>query len=231
MLIMSSVDPDGPAAEDLTAQARIRNAAIARFVRDGFEKANLRAVAADAGVSIGLIFHHFGNKAGLRAACDEYVLREGTRRGRAAGRPEMMQGLLGEYLSSPEEYRLLVQYLGRTIQESSPNAAAIVDTLVAESEAVYRAGDADGTMHPSSDPRAQAVLGVVFSMAVLTMPPVLTRALGHEEFGPEVLRRLSVPTMELFTRGLYTDHTFLEAAEKAWPQQPMEQPTEEDPNP
>ncbi|SDY85158.1 transcriptional regulator, TetR family [Saccharopolyspora shandongensis] len=223
ILSMSSASPDGPPPEDLTTQARIRNVAIAHFVRDGFQKANMRAIAADAGVSIGLIFHHFGSKAGLRDACDEYVLRVQTRRAHAAGRPEMVQGLLGEYLSSPGEYQLLVQYLGRAIQEDSPVATSIVDMMVTESEEILRAGVADGTMHPSSDPRAQAVLGIVFSMAVLTMPPALARALGHEKFGPEVLRRLSAPTLELFTRGLYTDETLLKNAEKAWRQQPVEE--------
>lgn len=231
ILSMSSVNSDGfdgPLPEDLSTQARIRNVAIAHFVRDGFQKANTRAIAADAGVSIGLVFHHFQNKAGLRAACDEYVLRTMRRRAQAAGRPEMMEGLLAEYLSGPGEYQLLVQYLGRAIQEDSPAVTAVVDEMVAESEAVLRAGAADGTMHPSADPRAQAVLSIVLSMAVLAMPPALTRALGHEEFGPQVLRRLSVPTMELFTRGLYTDTSLLTNAEKAWARQPAEdQPVEE----
>ncbi len=48
------------------------------------------------------------------------------------------------------------------------------------------------------------------------MPPPLARALGHEQFGPEVLRRMTVPTLELFTRGLYTDDTLLKTAEAAW---------------
>ncbi|RFZ34875.1 HTH-type transcriptional regulator BetI [Mycobacterium marinum] len=47
---------------DLTAKARIRNAAVARFARDGFQKVNLRAIATSAGVSEALIFHHFGSK-------------------------------------------------------------------------------------------------------------------------------------------------------------------------
>ena len=49
-------------SEDLTAQARIRNAAVELFARDGFEKTNLRAIAAAAGVSAGLVIHHFGSK-------------------------------------------------------------------------------------------------------------------------------------------------------------------------
>ena len=40
---MDSAGARGPS--DLTAQARIRNAAIAHFAREGFQKANLRAIA------------------------------------------------------------------------------------------------------------------------------------------------------------------------------------------
>lgn len=41
--------------------------------RVGF-RVGLRTVAADAGVTAGLIVHHFGSKDGLRRACDEHVL-------------------------------------------------------------------------------------------------------------------------------------------------------------
>lgn len=203
---MSSVVP--VAEGNLTAKAKIRNAAIERFVRDGLQEAKLRDIAAAAGVSVGLIFHHFGSKDGLRTACDEHVLRVLTARARAAGR----QDLLGDYLSDPDEYRLLVQYLAMAIQEDAPAAGALVDAMVGESEAIFRAGAADGTMRPSSDPRALAVLSVLTSLAVLTMPPALARALGHERFGPDVLHRMAVPTLELYTHGLYTDGSLLAAA-------------------
>src|ERR687885_426871 len=67
---MRSASADG----DLTARARIRDAAIRRFGAEGFG-APVRAIAAEAGVSPGLVIHHFGSKDGLRAACDEHVLR------------------------------------------------------------------------------------------------------------------------------------------------------------
>ena len=54
-------------AEDLTTRARIRDAAIGLFGRDGFGPATVRAVASAAGVSPGLVIHHFGSKAGLLA--------------------------------------------------------------------------------------------------------------------------------------------------------------------
>ena len=203
---MSSVE------DDLTAKAKIRNAAVALFVRDGFQQAKLRAIAAAAGVSVGLIAHHFGGKDGLRSACDEHVLRVLTARAKAAGRATGVADLLGDYLSDPAEYRLLVEYMARAIQEDTPAAGTFVDAMVAESEAIFTSGAADGTMRPSADPRALAVFSVLTSVAVLTMPPALARALGHERFGPDVLRRMAVPTLELYTHGLYTDDSLLTAA-------------------
>ncbi|HEX5969203.1 MAG TPA: TetR family transcriptional regulator, partial [Intrasporangium sp.] len=64
-----------PAVEDLTTRARIREAAIRRFAADGME-APLRAIAADVGASPALILHHFGSRAGLRGACDQWVLAQ-----------------------------------------------------------------------------------------------------------------------------------------------------------
>lgn len=196
---------------DLTAAARIRNAAVELFARDGFQKTNVRAIAAAAGVSAGLVIHHFGSKDGLRAACDEFVLGVLARRARAAGTPD----LLREYLADPEAYRVQIRYMSHALADDSPIAQAFVDRIVDDAEAVHQAGVEAGTMRPTSDSRALAVCSVLISLATLTMPPALARALGQEEFGPEVLRRMSAPMLELYTYGLYTDDTVLRAAAAA----------------
>ncbi|MCL2783025.1 MAG: TetR family transcriptional regulator, partial [Propionibacteriaceae bacterium] len=60
-------------ASDLTARARILDAAIVVFAEQG-STASVRAIAAAAGVSPALITHHFGSKETLKAECDERVL-------------------------------------------------------------------------------------------------------------------------------------------------------------
>src|SRR5690625_1266116 len=57
---------------DLTARARIRDAAIECFGQQGFG-VSVRAIAEHAGVSAGLVIHHFGTKTRLREACDSHV--------------------------------------------------------------------------------------------------------------------------------------------------------------
>ncbi|WP_220446723.1 TetR/AcrR family transcriptional regulator [Nonomuraea deserti] len=198
---------------DLTAQARIRNAAITHFARDGFQKTNLRAVAATAGVSAALVIRHFGSKDDLRAVCDDHVLQILVRRTRTVADLAGVHLLTREYLSDSEEYRLHVQYMVRAIEEDTPAATTFVNTLVEETEQLFRAGMANGSMRPSSDVRAMAVVSVLLSLATLTMAPPLTRALGYERMGPDVLQRIGLPMLELYTHGMYADDTMLKAAE------------------
>ncbi len=53
---------------------RIRNAALKIFAAQGASATSLRTVAAAAGVSLGLVQHHFATKAGLIKAVDDHVL-------------------------------------------------------------------------------------------------------------------------------------------------------------
>ncbi|MEV0236422.1 TetR family transcriptional regulator [Nonomuraea sp. NPDC050786] len=203
-------------SSDLTAQAKIRNAAIAHFARDGFQKTNLRAIAATAGVSAALIIRHFGSKDHLRSVCDDHVLQILVRRARTSAGPAGVQDLSREYLANPEEYGLHVQYMVRAIEEDSSAATTFVNTLVEETEELFRAGIADGSMRPSSDVRALAVLTVLISLATLTMAPALTRALGYDRMGLDVLQRVGLPMLEIYTHGMYVDDTMLKAARTAW---------------
>ncbi|KUI17094.1 TetR family transcriptional regulator [Mycolicibacterium acapulense] len=53
---------------------RIRDAALQCFAARGTSATSLRAVAAEAGVSLGLVQHHFETKANLIKAVDDHVL-------------------------------------------------------------------------------------------------------------------------------------------------------------
>ncbi|WP_159851346.1 TetR/AcrR family transcriptional regulator [Nocardia sp. CY41] len=62
------------ASADLTAKTRIRNAALEFYSIKGETNTTLREVARAAGVTHGLVVHHFGSKEGLRRALDQHVL-------------------------------------------------------------------------------------------------------------------------------------------------------------
>lgn len=50
------------------SKQRIIDAARTRFMRDGYERATVRAIAADAGVDVAMVYYFFGNKEGLFTA-------------------------------------------------------------------------------------------------------------------------------------------------------------------
>src|SRR5689334_553849 len=75
----------GPDTEDLTARARIRDAALRHFGEHGFDRATTRAIAETAGVSPGLLRHHFGSKQALREACDAHLVKLISRINEQAG--------------------------------------------------------------------------------------------------------------------------------------------------
>src|SRR5690625_6558390 len=59
---------------DLTAKARIRQIALELFATNGADATSMRAISSRAGVTVGLITHHFGTKAGLIQAVEDDLL-------------------------------------------------------------------------------------------------------------------------------------------------------------
>jgi AcrR family transcriptional regulator len=118
------VSADRP-SEDLTARARIRDVALALIAEHGVAGTSIRGVAAASGVSTGLVQHHFGSKAGLQQACDDFAigtLMEQAERAMegAAHQPGFVAGM---YPSS----ELSTRYLARALVDGSPAAAALFD--------------------------------------------------------------------------------------------------------
>jgi AcrR family transcriptional regulator len=63
------------AQQGVATRSRIVAAARQRFAADGYERATIRAIAADAGVDPSLVMRYFGNKQGLFVAAAEIELR------------------------------------------------------------------------------------------------------------------------------------------------------------
>jgi AcrR family transcriptional regulator len=120
--------------EDLTAKARIRNAALDLYAKFGEDRVSLRAVAAEAGVTLGLVQHHYKTKAGLRDAVDQLVVdyfavaiaevpNQGGRGKLAAARDEAVRRMLAE---NPP----VVNYIRRSVLEPSDERTHLLDVLV-----------------------------------------------------------------------------------------------------
>lgn len=64
---------DGRRENASATQADLQRAALQWFTEQGFEKAPVGSICADAGVTVGALYHHYGDKKGLFAAVVEQV--------------------------------------------------------------------------------------------------------------------------------------------------------------
>lgn len=162
-------------AEDLTARARIRDVALTHFAERGLDGTTIRGIAADAGVSAGLVQHHFGSKVDLRAACDAYVLNTIRR--------EASEALDGQRLDDPaflaDTYATatpIMRYLARALVDGSPAAAALFEEMVGLTEQNLRT-----TIQSSRAPaelRAQAAVLTAMKLGVTVFLGQLARTLN-----------------------------------------------------
>ncbi|HVQ85075.1 MAG TPA: TetR family transcriptional regulator [Mycobacterium sp.] len=195
---------------DLTAAARIRDAAIEQFGQHGFG-VGLRAIADAAGVSAALVIHHFGSKDGLRNACDEFVaeeIRSSKSEAIQSNDPATWLGQLAEI----EAFAPLVAYLVRSMQSGGDLATMMWHRMIDNAYEYMEEGVRAGTIKPSRDPQARAKYLAITSGGGLLLylqmheNPTDLRAVLHD-----YARDMVLPALEVYTEGLMADRTMYDA--------------------
>lgn len=189
-------------ASDLTARARIRDAALARFGTEGIAGTSVRAVAADAGVSPALVVHHFASKEGLRRACDDYVL-DAIRSGGEA-ESETLRDVL--HAATPVR-----RYLARALLDDTAAAGALFTEIVERTQQWLAAGEEEGWVRPTFDARARAVTYVSWLLAPLVLGDHVGRLLGGDPAETATAVRGARAGLEMLTNGLFADDRWLTA--------------------
>jgi len=171
-----------PDEDDRTSRARIRDAAISCFAERGVAATTVRIIAAEAGVSPGLVIHHFGSKDGLRVACDQWVARRILEVKSDAIDQGLAMSPLGT-LRLLEDGPPIMGYLARTLVDGSPHVADLVDSLVANGVAMSQQSVASGLMNATNDEHARAVVITIWSLGALVLHEHLERLLGENLLG------------------------------------------------
>lgn len=200
---MSSVDP-----EDLTARARIRDAALQQFGEHGFERATIRGIAEAAGVSSGLVRHHFGSKQELREACDEYLLRT-VRRLNDQVFEAVAAGDIGSATAARVPMGPYQRYIGRSLVDGS--ASQLFDEIVTMSEAWFTLADEQQHDPPTTDRKHRAAVVTAMALAIPMLRDHLARAMGVDLTTPEGDRVLARTLIDLHSHPLMTPEQAAEA--------------------
>jgi AcrR family transcriptional regulator len=196
--------------DDRTARAVIRDEALRLFAARGPDAVTVRQIAAAAGISPGLVLHHFGSKAGLREAVDQHVL----------GLFDLMLGeLTGEAvpdLSDPAASGSLAEAIAAHLPADSPVPAYLRRLLLAGDEAgrvLFRrlfglsartldALVAAGLAAPGADPAVRAAFLLSNDLAVLLLREQLADALGTDPLSGAGMARWGREMLVIYGAGL-----------------------------
>jgi len=201
-----TVLPDAqPVRTEPSAIERIRDAALKSFATQGSSGTSLRAVAAAAGVSLGLVQHHFATKAGLIKAVDDYVLAmvithitkpvPDTTSDSVA---EIGDRVTGMILELPD----IVDYVGRALVDGRPVGYMIFDALLNSGTARWNQRGERGETRPGLDLTWAAVNSVVLALGTFILRGHIERNLPEPLTNPAQLQRWHASVTMLLREGL-----------------------------
>ena len=202
------------AKDDSTTRARIRDAAILLIGQKGFAATSARAVAAEAGVSAGLVIHHFGGMRQLKTACDDFIITEVARRKTGMSEGDVTASL-NEWYSDLDAYQPWLNYLSRLFTDDSDAGAELFDRIVTMTAGMLEDRVSSQQMRPSTDAHARALLLVTHSLGTLILQSHIARSLNTARFSLESLSRMGNAALEIYTDGLYVDSGVLNASRDA----------------
>jgi len=205
---MMSVLPelDRVTADDPSRIERIRHAALKSFATYGTSATSLRTVAEAAGVSVGLVQHHFTNKAGLIKAVDDYAL-------------SVVVTIIAQPMSGPPadslnemgtrvtqivgEYPDVMDYCGRALIDGSPLGVMIFDMLVNNGTARWHQRGERGESRPDVDLTWAAINSLVLALGTLILRTHVERHLPEPLSAPAQLERWQASVNTLLREGLF----------------------------
>lgn len=197
---------------DLTARANIRNAALRMFAERGHDAVTVREIATGAGVSPGLVVHHFGSKDGLRAAVDAHAAESLDAVFAEFGGEDLAQMLAsGEPTTSVAEAFArafppgspLPAYLRRLLLTNDPAGAALFGRWYAVTRRLVDAMVELGVAAPSEDPAVRAAFLLVNDLAVILLRNQIATAIGDDPLTPAGLDRWTRNATAVYARGAF----------------------------
>jgi AcrR family transcriptional regulator len=198
---------------DLTTRAVIRDEALRLFAAHGPEAVSLRRVAAEAGVSPGLVAHHFGSKAGLRQAVDAHVaaLFDAlfdtlfTALHEAEWDSPAMAGSFAEAMlrqlpaDSP-----VPAYLRQLLLSGDGTGRALFARWFGLTEQVLDRLTTAGVVRPSADPSVRAAFLMINDLAALLLRDHVTAVLGVDPLSPDGAMRWTQTVLAVYGNGIFT---------------------------
>ena len=185
--------------------ARIRDAALKIFAVRGFEATSLRMIAAAAGVSLGLVQHHFGTKANLIQAVDDHVttMLTASLAGPLGSAPpaDPVADIADRVVSLLVDHAELIDYLCRAIVDATPTGTRVFDTLVQAAGGHWDHLQEHGLAKPGLDSIWMTLNPLVLVLGMFILRTQLSRHLPEPLTSPTQLERWRSATEAIIANG------------------------------
>jgi AcrR family transcriptional regulator len=192
---------------DRTARAVIRDEALRLFAEHGPDAVTVRQIAAAAGVSPGLVIHHFGSKDGLREAVDAHVLAMfGTMLGELTTPDLYDPGAAGSLAEAVVRYlppgSPVPGYLRRLLLAGGDSGRELFRRLYQGSRTALDAMSEAGLAAPGADPAVRAAILMSNDLAVLLLREQLADVLGEDPLSAAGMARWGREMLTIYAAGL-----------------------------
>ena len=194
------------ADDDLKAAAVIREVAMRLFADRGAAGVTVREIAAAAGVSPGLVMHHYGSKDGLRDAVDrraaaffEEMLGELARIGEQGGSASLAELFAARLEAQP----VMVDYVRRLLLDGGEAADALFSKLFSTTLAGMRSLVEAGVVRPAQDEETRTAFLLANDLSLVLLRRQITSVTGTDPLTRDGLARWTAAAMDVYTGGIF----------------------------
>ncbi|OBG19958.1 TetR/AcrR family transcriptional regulator [Mycobacterium sp. 852002-51057_SCH5723018] len=183
---------------------RIRDAALTLFVRHGTEAVSLRTIAKAAGVSVGLVQHHFTTKDNLIRTVDDYVmtvLTESLAAPLASAPGDPVADAADRVTSLFSNHIEVVDYLCRALIDGAPIGVRVFDGLVEICTGYWAQIQQQGLTQPGLDPVWMVLNPLTLVLGMFMLNSHLSRHLPEALTTPAQLHRWRNATEVIIASG------------------------------
>ncbi len=193
---VSEVEPQG--------RRQLLKAGMKLFSERGFAAVGLREIAAEAGVSLGLIRTHFGSKDGLREAIDAYVLEEIRALYTAVlehSSVEALEQAVSDALDWIPRDQDAIMYARMSLMERTPGSQTLFNEILTVMRQFVDNNAQLGFLQPDVDREWAAIYMVFDFIGPAIIEPFAEHAFGTSMYSRPMIAKRMAFMVRLFTQG------------------------------
>ena len=176
------------------------------FSEKGFDSVSVREITSAAGVSPGLLIHHFKSKEAFIKACIEEVFGE-VLSFKTEPNPLDMNTQLEKWKSNPEFYKTPLRFFKAVMASNSEYSKQLFELILAGSRKVLEDGVENGLIKKPSNLDMTNLVLAVNSLGTILLSDYIRDQLGGEFTDPKYAQGFMQANLEIYTNGVYAPQT------------------------